>query len=237
MKKSLVYLFALIYTLCLPTGVLAQKAYELTDKNFEHDTQATTGSTTGDWLILFCEYERFKKCNEYQPFWDELSGLLRGKTSVAYINVNKQWRLRDQFDVHFGQTPYIVMLHRGHTYKFTGDVNSQDALLDFAIETFHDSEHKHQVPIMPTLLDEFRDMFNYSVVHKRGLIGSMLMKDDDGSISYMALFSVYVLPVLIVIAFYYMMQAAYSTDPDTVERTQVLEELNRLEKKKIDNWI
>jgi uncharacterized paraquat-inducible protein A len=90
---------------------------------------------------------------------------------------------------------------------------------------------------MPTLLDEFRDMFNYSVVHKRGLIGSMLMKDDDGSISYMALFSVYVLPVLIVIAFYYMMQAAYSTDPDTVERTQVLEELNRLEKKKIDNWI
>jgi len=25
----------------------------LTDANFEHDTQATTGSTTGRWLILF----------------------------------------------------------------------------------------------------------------------------------------------------------------------------------------
>jgi hypothetical protein len=25
----------------------------LTDKNFEHDTQATTGATTGDWFVLF----------------------------------------------------------------------------------------------------------------------------------------------------------------------------------------
>jgi hypothetical protein len=25
----------------------------LTDQNFEHDTQATTGATTGDWFVLF----------------------------------------------------------------------------------------------------------------------------------------------------------------------------------------
>ena len=62
-------------------------AYELTDLNFEHDTQATTGSTTGDWLILFCEYERFEKCRNYQPFWDELAGILRGRVTVAYIDV------------------------------------------------------------------------------------------------------------------------------------------------------
>ena len=62
-------------------------AYELTDQNFEHDTQATTGSTTGDWLILFCEYERFARCRNYQPFWDELAGVLRGRVTVAYIDV------------------------------------------------------------------------------------------------------------------------------------------------------
>ncbi len=66
----------------------AQKAYVLTDDNFEHDTQATTGSTTGDWLILFCEFERFPdKCNSYEKFWDELAGVLRGKTTVATIDV------------------------------------------------------------------------------------------------------------------------------------------------------
>ena len=72
-----------------------------------------------------------------------MTGLLRGKTSVAYIDVNKEKRLRERFDILFGQTPYIVMLHRGHFYRYTGDVNNQDALLEFAIEGFHDSEHKH----------------------------------------------------------------------------------------------
>ena len=75
------------------------------------------------------------------------------------------------------------------------------------------------MPILPTLMEEFRDLFNYSVKHKRGLVSSMLMRGDEGDISYAALFSVYILPVLIVIAFYYMMNAAYSTDDDTVERT------------------
>ena len=90
---------------------------------------------------------------------------------------------------------------------------------------------------MPTLMEEFRDMFNFSVKHKNGLIGGILMQDDDGSVSYAALFCVYILPVLIVIAFYYMMAAAYSTEDDTVKRTELINELNRREKQKIDNWI
>ena len=127
MKVAVIELFGLVSLLNMmalmsDSAQAAVKAYELTDENFEHDTQATTGSTTGDWLILFCEYERFKRCNEYQPFWDELTGLLRGKTSVAYVDVNKEMRLRDRFDVLFNQTPYIVMLHRGHTYKYTGKI-------------------------------------------------------------------------------------------------------------------
>ena len=62
------------------------------------------------------------------------------------------------------------MLHRGHTYKYTGDPNDQEALIDFAVDTFHDSEHKVKVPIMPTLLEELRDLFNNSVEHKGGLV-------------------------------------------------------------------
>ena len=50
--------------------------------------------------------------------------------------------LRDTFDIKFKQTPVVYMLHRGHMYKYLGDLYDQDALIDFAIETFHDSEHK-----------------------------------------------------------------------------------------------
>ena len=48
----------------------------------------TTGATTGDWLVLFCEKERFKKrCEDIEPHWNKLAGELYGKTSVAYVNV------------------------------------------------------------------------------------------------------------------------------------------------------
>ncbi|CAF4314833.1 unnamed protein product, partial [Adineta steineri] len=44
--------------------------HTLDDKTFEHDTQASTGSTTGDWFILF------KKSNESHsllPVWEATS--------------------------------------------------------------------------------------------------------------------------------------------------------------------
>ena len=129
------------------------------------------------------------------------------------------------------------MLHRGHTYKYTGDPNDQEALIDFAVDTFHDSEHKVKVPIMPTLLEELRDLFNNSVEHKGGLVQAMLMKDNDGSISYGALFCVYILPVLTVWGFYKLMQIPFSPEDDVAERTRIIEEHNRIEKQKIDNWI
>jgi len=66
--------------------VSARKPKILTDDTFEHDTQATTGATTGDWLVLFCDPHRNRQCREIEPLWQELSGELFGKVTVAYIN-------------------------------------------------------------------------------------------------------------------------------------------------------
>ena len=42
----------IVLTLSLvAVGIHAKKPIELTDKNFEHDTQASTGATTGDWFV------------------------------------------------------------------------------------------------------------------------------------------------------------------------------------------
>jgi hypothetical protein len=49
-------LFHLVIYTCLfsaRTVVSVDDIAVLTDSNFEHDTQATTGSTTGRWLVLF----------------------------------------------------------------------------------------------------------------------------------------------------------------------------------------
>ena len=44
-----------ILVLCFLGAVVCANANVavLTDANFEHDTQATTGSTTGRWLVVF----------------------------------------------------------------------------------------------------------------------------------------------------------------------------------------
>ena len=40
-----------------------------------------------------------------------------------------------------------------------------------------ESPHKEKVPIVPGVLEELRDLFNYSVRHKGGLLNAMMMKD------------------------------------------------------------
>jgi len=57
----------------------------LNDKSFEHDTQSSTGSTTGDWFILF------KKINDSRsllPVWEGTSLHFRNRVIFAYVNVD-----------------------------------------------------------------------------------------------------------------------------------------------------
>ena len=129
------------------------------------------------------------------------------------------------------------MLHKGHTYRYQGNVRDQEALVDFAVEMFHDSHIRVQVPKMPTLMEELRDLFNYSVAHKGGLLNAMLMKDDEGNVYYSALFSVYILPVIIVYGFYKLMETQFTTEENTKERITILEAANEYERQKIARHI
>lgn len=44
-------------------------------------------ATTGDWLVLFCEMQQKPlDCNEIMPYWDQLSGELYGKLTVATVD-------------------------------------------------------------------------------------------------------------------------------------------------------
>ena len=63
-----------------------KRSKELTDKTFEHDTQATTGSTTGDWFVNFCS-KKSRECKEIEPLWDELAERLYGRVTVAHLDL------------------------------------------------------------------------------------------------------------------------------------------------------
>ncbi len=82
MKSSYLLLAALI------GFTFAAKPIELTDATFEHDTQATTGSTTGDWLVSFCNRQREPLlCSQSDAIWQKVSDKLRGRVSVAHVDL------------------------------------------------------------------------------------------------------------------------------------------------------
>ena len=86
------------------------------------------------------------------------------------------------------------------------------------------------MPKVPTVWEELRDLFNYSVEHKGGLLNAMLMKNDEGEVYYTALFSVYILPIIIVYGFYKLMETQFTTEDDAVERTKLIEMKNEHER-------
>ena len=75
--------------------------------------------------------------------------------------------------------------------------------------------------------DEIFDIFDKEVEHRGGVMKMFLMMDSNDNISYMAIFCVYILPILIVWGFYKLMQLPFQTEPDTVERTKAIEMSNK----------
>ena len=60
---------------------------ELSDTNFEHLTQASSGSTTGDWLIMFYTSECVE-CQRLGAVWEAVGAALKTRMNVARINKN-----------------------------------------------------------------------------------------------------------------------------------------------------
>ncbi len=92
------YLFALVsFVSCENAEVIAAKednqevkisnVVDLTVANFEHLTQASSGSTTGDWFVEFyapwCGH-----CKRLMPIWEEIADILKNEDN-SYVNIAK----------------------------------------------------------------------------------------------------------------------------------------------------
>ena len=119
----------------------AQYAKNLTDDNFEHDTQATTGSTTGDWFLLFCGSDKTLACGQnVRDKWNELYGILRGRATVAFIELEHARETQERLKVMYNEVPVILFISKGKWYRFRFERDPQDfitPILDLdALESF-----------------------------------------------------------------------------------------------------
>jgi len=100
----------------------------LDSENFEHLTQASSGATTGDWMVEFyapwCGH-----CKHLAPVYEEVATELKGEVNVAKVDASKERSLGSRFEIK--GFPTILFLSHGQVYKYKGK-RTKDALVDFA---------------------------------------------------------------------------------------------------------
>ena len=101
----------------------------LTDKTFEHLTQASSGSTTGDWLIKF--YAPWcKHCKALAPLMERAAVELQGSSvNVAKIDCEANKVTPMRFGIR--GFPTVLLLSKGKTYIFKED-RTVESLVEFA---------------------------------------------------------------------------------------------------------
>ena len=79
---------------------------DLDEQNFEHLTQAATGATSGDWLVLFCK-ESVSRCTKVVQNWQRVAVTLAAsreakglpRINVAQVDTSQSSWLRKRFGI------------------------------------------------------------------------------------------------------------------------------------------
>lgn len=125
------YLFIKFAIIAIIIGFISAEVIELTSKNFEHLTQASTGATTGAWLIDFyapwCGH-----CKSLAPIYEKVAQKLKEDDSgvnVATVDVPANRDLGTRFEIK--GFPTIKFLKDGKVFTYKGKRTLGD-LVEFA---------------------------------------------------------------------------------------------------------
>lgn len=138
----------------------ASDVIQLTRDNFEHETQAASGATTGDWLVKFyapwCGH-----CKKLEPVFEEVASRLK-EDSENYVNVARvDCHAHRDIGTRFGIQgfPTIKMISKGRVYSYNGK-REVDAIIDFVRNGFK-FEDSVQVPAELGIFGEIPIILNH----------------------------------------------------------------------------
>jgi len=149
-------------TLLLPQHSLA-KVVDLTDATFEHQTQSSTGQTTGKWLVKFyapwCGH-----CKTLAPIWEKLDERLQENNPqdgiiIAKVDATQETQVAGRFQIRSYPTLKYFADRKMYTYDGTRTV---DALYAFVTEGYK-SASDDAIPAAPSAFEvkmrEYRQKF------------------------------------------------------------------------------
>ena len=108
---------------------------ELDDGNFEHLTQASTGSTTGNWLILFYD-NSCVDCTRLGAIFEAVGAKLKfAYTNVARVNIGtKGIQTAKRFRVE--KAPTFILIRQGKFYRYNLVKYDIESFYGFATKTY-----------------------------------------------------------------------------------------------------
>lgn len=115
---------------------------QLTDATFEKLTQATSGSTTGDWFVTFMS-ETCIACMQFFQTWDDFARDMQGRVNVAEINGDLNRATARRFNVT--KYPTLIYIRKGVYYPYD-DFRTIRPLTDFVDGKYKDVR---PIPVKP----------------------------------------------------------------------------------------
>ncbi|XP_017079961.1 thioredoxin domain-containing protein isoform X1 [Drosophila eugracilis] len=126
---------------------------ELSDDNFEHLTQASSGATTGDWFIFFSSAE-CTVCQRLYAVWESVGGKLKRKLNIARMN-SLESGISTAKRLGALESPAFVFLRQGKMYKYLAKQYTPEAFVNFAEKGYLTQSHPQPVPEIPSAVNEF----------------------------------------------------------------------------------
>ncbi|KAK3739396.1 hypothetical protein QZH41_018442 [Actinostola sp. cb2023] len=144
------YVFVLVYFLIFFSFIFSNDELKtLDDVSFEHLTQAATGATTGDWLIVFSnDHSECSSCKTVEDLLIKIHAKFQHKLNIAKVLPSSKLTTK-RFEVT--KWPSVSLFHQGLRYYYTSDSYEEETLIEF-IEQFNKFASR-RVPEPITMFD------------------------------------------------------------------------------------
>ncbi|KAF6025385.1 hypothetical protein EB796_016322 [Bugula neritina] len=136
----------------------------LSDETFEHLTQASTGSTTGDWMIWLHK----SACSDLTAVWEALASRLKYSKVVGEVDITLNPKTAERFSLTECQS--ILLFRHGKRYTYTGDAFDVHALANFAEVSYKNFEYKIVKPPLSPFDEKVEQLTNWLKTSEYGLI-------------------------------------------------------------------
>ncbi|XP_033329597.1 protein disulfide-isomerase A4 [Megalopta genalis] len=128
---------------------------QLTDDTFEHLTQASSGATTGDWLVMFYSTDCLESAR-LSGIWETVGAKLKHKVNVARIDKSTTGAATARrFKVY--DTPTFIFFRHGKMYRYEIPKHETNAFVSFA-KDWYKNLRAEPVPVPQSPFDDFVQM-------------------------------------------------------------------------------